>query len=269
VSSSNDRCSERTTPAAERLINHGIMPPQTLEFLEACLLAKLNLAISGPQGSSKRRLLYSLASLLPADEQILAIQNPDEPSLAGKGITALRANLAPDDGKHIITRQYLLSLAPKMHPQRLLLDCVQGSEALPLLKLLFVMGGVMFSIVADSPKDALFNLERMLLSEAGSDMRMMRRILSGSLDLIIQLQRLQEGTARIVSLSEVSEVEDDVIVLRDIFVRQEMEAEEDEAVRSLHATGIRPQFTERLQTLGIFLPADTFVSPHKKKGAAA
>jgi pilus assembly protein CpaF len=157
-----------------------------------------------------------------------------------------------------------------MHPQRLLLDHVQGSEALPLLKLLFTMDGVMFSIVADSPKDAVSNLERMLLpSEPGLDMNMIRRILSSSLDMIIQLQRLQDGSARIVNLTEVPEAEDDTIIPRDIFLHQRIEEREDEPFGLLRPTGIKPQFSDRMEMLGISLPKGTFVSPHKKKGAAS
>lgn len=270
VSNPHDESSERMMPGVEGLFEHVIITPQSLDFLKACLAAKLNLAISGPSKSGKRKLLHAFVSLLPGDEQILAIQNPDEPSLTGKGITTLRANLSPADGKHIITRHYLLTLVPKMHPQRLLLDRVQGSEALPLLKLLFTMDGVMFSIVADSPKDAVSSLERMLLpSEAGLDMNTIRRILSSSLDMIIQLQRLQDGSARIVNLTEVPEAEDDTIIPRDIFLHQRIEDREDEPLGLLHPTGIKPQFSDRIEMLGISLPKGMFVSPHKKKGAAS
>jgi pilus assembly protein CpaF len=262
VSNSQKESSTEITPKAEVLVQHGVITPQALEFLEACLLVRLNLAISGPSGSGKRKLLEALASLFPDDEQTLSIQNPNELSLEGKAVTTLRANLSPSHGKHIITRYYLLSLAPKMHPERLLLDHVQGSEALPLLKLLFAMDGVMFSIVADSPIDALSNLERMvLLSEGGLDMNTVRRILSSSLDLIIQLQRSSDGFARIVSLTEVCKMEEDTIVLRDIFLHQEIEEENDKTPSLLRPTGIKPQFTDRMQMLGISLPAGMFISP--------
>jgi pilus assembly protein CpaF len=259
VNSSDDESSASSTPRAEGLVEQGIITSRALEFLKACLVARLNVAISGPSKAGKRKLLQALVSLVPDDEQILAIQNPDEPSLTGKGITSLRANLSPSQGKHIITRQYLLTLVPKIRPQRLVFDRVQGSEALPLLKLLFAMDGVVFSIVADSPEDALLDLERViLLSEVRLDSNTMRRILSSSLDLIIQLRRLQDGSARVVNLTEVSEAKDDAIVLRDIFLCQEVEEDEAEPVGLLRPTGIKPDFVDRMQMLGISLPAEMF-----------
>ncbi len=270
MSQSRDEFSERMAPSVEILAEHAIITPQTFEFLKACLAAKLNLAISGPSRSGKRKLLHALVSLLPSDEQILAIQNPDEPPMTGKRITTLRANLSPGHGKHIITRHYLLNLVPKMHPQRLLLDRVQGREAVPLLKMLFAMDGVVFSIVADSPKDALSNLERMLLlSEAGLDISMIRRVLCSSLDMIIQLQRLRDGSATIVNLTEVPEMEDDTIVLREIFLHQEIKQKERAPSGLLRPTGIRPQFSDRMEMLGISLPDEMFISPSNKKGAAS
>jgi pilus assembly protein CpaF len=259
VGNSHDESSKEMAPEAEGLIQQGIITPQALEFLEACLLVRLNLAISGPSVSGKRKLLRALASLIPDDEQILAIQSPDEPPLERKGVTTLRASLSPRGGKHIITRYYLLSLAPKMHPQRLLLDRVQGSEALPLLKLLFAMDGVMFSIVADSPRDALSSLEKMIvLGEGGLDANMTRRILSGSLDLVIQLQRSKDDCTRIVNLTEVSDAEGDTIALRDIFLHREIEEEKDESPSLLRPTGIKPQFVDRMHMLGIPLSTDMF-----------
>ncbi len=259
MNDSSDGSSERVMLAAGGFLEARSMNPGALELIKACLVARLNLAVSGPSEVCNRSLLQALVSLLPAEEQVLAIQNPDEPSFAGEGITTLRAHLSIDEAEQIISREYLLTLAPKMHPHRLLLDTVRPSEAFPLVKLLFTMGGVIFSIIAESPDDALRNLESMLLAnEGGWDTSMMRRVLSTSLDLIIQTQQPQGGSARIANLTEVSQAEDRTIVLRDIFRCQEVDQESEEPRHLLRPTGIVPQFNHRLEVLGISLPLDTY-----------
>lgn len=255
---------------AEELVRQDIITTEVLEFLRVCILARLNLAIAGPPRSGKRMLLHALVDLAGGNGQILAIQNPDEPSLECKGITTLRANLHPDQGKHGIPRDYLLTLAPKMHPQGLLLDGVDGSEAAALLKLLLAMDGVWFSIIAECPKDALSRLENLVLlhgAELGTDM--IRRILSTSLHLIIQLGKPQDGAPTIVSLTEVVEVERDAPALRDIFVRQNMRLEETASRGLLRPTGIRPHFIDRMEMLGISIPEGIFIQPPSKRGAAS
>lgn len=262
VSISRNEPSDDITLVADSLIQHGVLTPQALDFLKACIAVGLNVAISGPPESGKRQLLRALVSLFPPDEQVLAIQNPDEPSFQEKGITTLRANVSASKEKHIITRRYLLSLVPKMHPPRLLLDGVRGSEALPLLELLLAMDGVMFSVAADCPKDALARLENMvLLTEGASNLSTIRRILSDSLDLIIQLRRSPDGLVRIVSLTEVCRGERDAVALRDLFLDQAMEERKGKSISLLRPTGTRPQFMNRIQMLGISLPSEMFVAP--------
>ncbi len=271
VGSSFERQSTgNTVGMAEELVRQGIFTTEVLEFLRVCILARLNLAIAGPPRSGKRMLLHTLVDLISSDGQILAIQNPDEPSLECKGITTLRANLHPDQGKHRIPRDYLLTLAPKMHPQGLLLDGVDGSEAVALLKLLLAMDGVWFSIIAESPEDALDRLEDWVLvhgAELGADM--IRRILSTSLHLVIQLGKARDGVPTIVSLTEVGEIERDAPALRDIFVRQNLGLKETASRGVLRPTGIKPHFLDRMEMLGISIPEGIFIQPHSKNGAAS
>jgi pilus assembly protein CpaF len=242
------------------LVQQGFVTAEALEFLGACVQARLNMAISGPPGSGKRALLQALVHLADADGQILAVQNPDEPPLERKGVTTLRANLHPPKGQQRVTRHYLLTLAPKMHPQGLILDRVDGAEAVLLLKLLFAMDGVIFSIIAESPKDALFKLENWgLLHGNGLDSRTIRRILSSSLDLITHLVRGDKGSPVVASLTEVMEVESDTPTLRDIFLRQDVERQEGKPDGELRPTGTKPRFLDRLEMLGISLPKDIFV----------
>jgi pilus assembly protein CpaF len=254
-----------TLPDAEGLVERNILTAQALEFLTKCFEARLNLAISGAEGSGKRTLLHVMVSYLAGDGQILAVQNPDEPSLERDGITVLKAHADPDDPGPGISRHYLLSLVPKMHPTGLVLDRVEGDEAVLLLRLLFVMNGVLFSVVADSPQDALAKLEGLGVAHGeGLDSALARRMLSSGLDLIVHLGRGPDGASAVLSLTEVAEEAlNDKHLLREIFVRGDLER--GEAIKSeaawqspLRPTGIKPLFLDRLESLGISMPDRLF-----------
>ncbi len=251
-------------PDAEGLIERNVLTAQALEFLTTCFAAKLNLAISGAEGSGKRTLLHAMVSHLAGDGQILAVQNPDEPSLEREGVTVLKAHADPDDPGPGISRHYLLSLVPKMHPTGLVLDRVEGDEAILLLRLLFAMNGVLFSVVADSPQDALVKLEELGVAHGeGLDSGLAMRMLSSGLDLIVQLGTRSDGSPAVLSLTEVAEDQDDNHVLREIFVCGDLEpgeATKTETGRQnpLRPTGIKPLFLDRLESLGISLSDHLF-----------
>jgi pilus assembly protein CpaF len=247
---------------AETLVRRGVLTARALEFLEICLKARLNLAISGPAGSGKRALLHSLVPRMAGDGQILAIQNPDEPSLEQPGVTSLRAHLMPGNEGPGITRRYLLTLAPKMHPMGLVLDQVEGAEAVPLLQLLLATDGVLFSMVAASPREALLTLESLATKHAeGSDPALARRILSTALQLVVQLGKAHNDDPVVISMTEVADAEEGAYVLRDIFANVGSETAEKGRPGSecgLGPTGLRPLFLRRLQTLGVVVPEHIF-----------
>jgi pilus assembly protein CpaF len=265
VNHSQSDLSQDVVSDAKSLVQQGVVTPQAFQFVNACLLARLNLAISGPSQSENARLLRALASCLPSDEQILVIQNQDETPLRRKGVTTLRAGPQAATGNGVISRSYLLTLVPKIHPQRLLIDAVQPAEVLALLQVLFGMDGVMFSMAADSPADALCRLEaKLVLGNRPPRLRTARRLLANSLDLIIHLQTSRQGASRVVGLAEVSDVEDDAVVLRDVFAVRRVEGEATDLEEALHPTGHRPEFLDRMQMLGISLPAQTLI-PNPKE----
>lgn len=254
-----DASSQAVPLELSQLVQQGVISPQALEFLKVCVLARFNLAISGDVGSGKRMLLQALVSLLAAGGEVLAIQNPDEPFFEGKAITTLRASPSAGDAKQSITRCYLLSLVPKMHPQGVVMDRVQKSEVVALLKLLFAMDGVIFSIDANSPRDTLERLEDIVLNnQTVLNPNMVQRILAGSLELIAHLQRPADGSSRIVNLTEVAQGQSDSIVLRDIFRAEETGKKGHQSLGPLRPTGVKPHFLDRLDTLGIALPAGIF-----------
>ena len=247
---------------AEKLNRNGVLPSHALELLQAALAARLNVAISGPEGSGKRNLLHSLVPYMACDGQILAVQNPDEPLLERRGVTSLRAHPDAEDDCPRIGRHYLLTLVPKMHPTGLVLDRVAGAEAVPLLRLLLSMDGIVFSIAAESPQDVfdtLVNLDR--VHGERQDSGLARRILSTALQLVVQLDAAPDGSPLVVSLTEVAQAEDGCHVLREIFACGGLEPPDDGEAgsrRTLRATGVRPLFLRRLEELGIPVPEHIF-----------
>lgn len=244
------------------LVSAGVLTPQALEFLEACVASRLNVAVCGPQGCDKRMLLQSLAKSLITDGQILAVQNPHEPWLEHKSITPLRAQLPTEAGEPGISRVYLLSLVSKMHPTGLILDQVEGEEVVPLLQLILTMDGILFSVTADSPMGALLHLEEMArLHGAEARPGLIRKVLSSTIHLVIQLGRARSGSPTILRLTEVRQGEQDDYILCDIFVSADAEAAPDLAVEghgALRATGARPLFLSRMEALGVCLSDDVF-----------
>lgn len=247
---------------AERRTPNGVLPSHALELLQAVLSARLNVAISGPEGSGKRNLLHSLVPYVACDGQILAVQNPDEPLLERRGVTSLRAHPDGEDDCPRIGRHYLLTLVPKMHPTGLVLDRVTGAEAVPLLRLLLSMDGIVFSITAESPQDVLdtlVNLDRVHGDRQDSDLA--KRILSTGLHLVVQLDKAPDGSSLVASLTEVAQTEDGSHVLREIFACGDLESPDDGEAgsrRALRATGVKPLFLRRLEELGIPVPEHVF-----------
>jgi Flp pilus assembly CpaF family ATPase len=199
------------------------------------------------------------------DGQIVAVQNPGEPSLEARAFTSLRAHPDGEEGAPGITRRYLLSLVPKMHPTGLILDRVEGPEAASLLRLLLVMDGVVFSIDAESPQDVLRTLERQACEHGeGIQPLIAKRMLSTGLDLIIQLGSPMEGNCEVLGITEVAEAEEEGQVLRDIFTCEgegPIEYQQGPSMCRLRPTGKRPSFLSRIEALGIGVSEHLFAEP--------
>lgn len=244
------------------LVKQGVLTRRALEFLEACVYSRLNVAVCGPHGCGKRAILHALVSSMNCDGQILAVQNPDEPWLEHKSVTPLRARLPTEDDGPGISRRYLLGLVPKMHPTGLIVDQVEGEEVVALLQLLLTMDGVLFSVNAGSAMDALLKLEELALLH-GTDVRpsVIRRVLSTTLHLIVQLDESPSGQATALRLAEVRETDQDDYSLCDIFLSTDDEVQADGAADlqcALRPTGARPMFLSRMRALGVCLGDDLF-----------
>jgi len=245
---------------AEDILRFGSITTEALEFLDACVKARLNIVVSGGTGSGKTTLLNILSASIPTDERIITIENAAELKLKQEHVVTLESRPPNIEGKGEVTIRQLVINALRMRPDRIVVGEVRGGEALDMLQAMNTgHDGSMTTAHSNSPRDTLSRLETMTLM-AGMDLplRAIREQISSAIDLIVHQERFRDGSRKVVNISEVQGMEGDVIVMQDIFVFQQTGFENGRVVGRLRPTGIRPKFMERIEAAGIFLPPDMF-----------
>ncbi|MBI2845404.1 MAG: CpaF family protein [Chloroflexi bacterium] len=245
----------------EDLVKLGTLTPDMVEFLKACVVAKLNTVVSGGTGSGKTTLLNVLSSFIPEVERIVTIEDSAELQLRQKHVLGLEARPPDPDGTGGVVIRDLVRNSLRMRPDRIVVGEVRGGEALDMLQAMNTgHEGSLTTVHANSPRDAVSRLETMVLM-AGFDLpvRVIREQIAAAIDVIVQQARLRDGSRKVVSVSEVVGMEGEVVVMQDIFLFQEEGMDEKEQVVGRYrATGIRPRFSERLEAKGFQLPAQVF-----------
>lgn len=244
------------------LINMRTCTEKVAHFLKACVAGKLNIITSGGTGTGKTTTLNVLSSLIPNDERIITIEDAAELQLSQEHIIRLEARPANIEGKGEVTIRSLVRNALRMRPDRIIVGEVRGGEALDMLQAMNTgHDGSISTIHANSPRDVLSRLETMVLM-AGVDLpvKAIREQIASAINLIIHLNRLKDGTRRIVKISEVQGMEGEIITLQDIFAFDYSEGiDEMGNFRGvIKTTGLRPKFMMKLNDVGITLPADAF-----------
>jgi pilus assembly protein CpaF len=252
-----------TDPFTDRdLIAFGTFTPAVRDVLEACVLGRLNIIISGGTGSGKTTLLNVMSRYIPHDERIVTIEDAAELQLNQAHVLRLESRPPNIEGKGQIAIRDLVRNSLRMRPDRIVVGEVRDGAALDMLQAMNTgHDGSITTVHANTPRDSLSRLETMVLM-AGIDLpiRAIRDQVAGAIDLIVQQARLRDGTRRITAITEVSGMEGDVITLQDLFTF-DYSAGRDEHGRflgSLRSTGLRPKFTQNLQDLGIELPVEAF-----------
>jgi pilus assembly protein CpaF len=244
------------------LIGFGSFTPQVARFLQACVVGRLNMIVSGGTGTGKTTTLNVLSSFLPEDERIVTVEDAKELQLNQDHVLCLEARPSNIEGRGEVTIRDLVRNTLRMRPDRIVVGEVRGGEALDMLQAMNTgHDGSITTVHSNSPRDTLARLETLVLM-AGFDLpvRAIREQMASALDLIVHISRLRDGTRRITHVSEVQGMEGDVITLQDIFLF-DYGMGVDEAGRfkgHLKSTGIRPKFAEKLADLGIRLSADLF-----------
>ncbi len=242
------------------LIRFGTMTPEMATFLKACVEARLNIVVSGGTGTGKTTTLNVLSGWIPADERIITIENAAELQLRQEHVITLESRPPNIEGRGEVTIRDLVINALRMRPDRIVVGECRGGEALDMLQAMNTgHDGSMTTLHANSPRDATSRLETMVLM-AGMElpMKAIREQIAAAIDLIVQLERLKDGSRKIVSITEVQGMEGDVIVMQDIFVFEQTGVEGGKIVGRMKPTGIRPKFIEKFEAANIYLPPNIF-----------
>ena len=243
------------------MIRINTLSSETVDFLTRCIQAQLNMLISGGTGTGKTTLLNALSAGIDNAERIVTIEDAAELKLNQRHVLRLEARQKNIEGEGEIPIRELVRNALRMRPDRIIVGEIRGAEALDMLQAMNTgHDGSLSTVHANSPRDALARVETMVLM-AGFDLpvRAIRQQASAALDMIVHLERLEDGSRRVTQITEVQRMESDIITLQDLFVfKVDHVTPERVVVGNLQATGLRPTFLKKFEKRGITLPVSLF-----------
>ena len=246
---------------AEDLVSLRSMTRPMLEFLEHCVRSKLNMLISGGTGAGKTTLLNVLSSFISERDRIVTIEDAAELQLHQEHVARLETRPPNVEGKGAIRQRQLLINALRMRPDRIVVGETRGEEALDMLQAMNTgHDGSLTTVHANTPRDALSRIETMIAMGATNlPERAMRQQIAAAIQIVIQQSRMSDGTRKVVSISEVTGMEGDVITMQEIFTFEKVGvSQEGKVIGRFRATGVRPKVCERLKASGIHLAGDMF-----------
>jgi pilus assembly protein CpaF len=246
------------------MVRLGTLSTETMEFLQRCVLAELNILISGGTGAGKTTLLNALSTAVPDSQRIVTIEDAAELRLNQRHVLRLEARPKNIEGEGEIPIRELVRNSLRMRPDRIIVGEVRGAESLDMLQAMNTgHDGSLSTVHANSSRDALARVETMVLM-AGFDLpvRAIRQQVSSALDLVVHLERLEDGVRRVTSITEVQRMESDVITLQELFAFKIDEVTSERTViGSLRSTGLRPSFLHKFEKHGVTLPVSLFQAP--------
>ena len=247
----------KTPLSVENLINYGSLTMKMAAFLEACVKGRLNVVVSGGTGSGKTTLLNVLSAYIPYDERIVTIEDAAEIQLQQAHVLTLEARPANLEGTGQITIRDLVRNALRMRPDRIIVGEVRGGEALDMLQAMNTgHDGSMCTLHSNSPRECLARMENMVLM---GDIKIPKEAISkqiaDSVDLIVQIKRLRDGSRRVTNVTEVIGMEGDVIVTQELFKFEYLDEDKDgKIVGEYRAMGLRPYTLEKARQYGFDQP---------------
>ena len=244
-----------------QLIELGSLTRSMADLFRACVVSKLNIIISGGTGSGKTTLLNALSSFIPENERIVTIEDAAEIVLQQDHVVRLETKPADANGHGEVTVRELVRNSLRMRPDRIVVGEVRGGEAMDMLQALNTgHDGSLTTLHANSPRDSLSRLETMcLMSGLEIPLKVVRQQIASAIDLVIQISRERDGSRKIVSVTEVVGMEAETVVLTDIFKYERTGVtSEGKVIGEMKPTGIRPQFSVRLEANGFKLGPGIF-----------
>ena len=247
---------------AQQLIDYGSMTQPMADLIQAAVVGKLNILISGGTGSGKTTLLNILSGYIPDNERIITIEDSAELQLQQPHTVRLETRPANIEGKGEVTQRELVKNCLRMRPDRIVIGEVRGSVAIDMLAAMNTgHEGSMTTLHANTPRDGLGRLENMVCM-AGFDMPVhnIRTQISSAIDVVVQLQRQEDGKRRITSIQEVTGMEGDMITMSEIFTFRREGINDDGSIKGKYAaTGVVPTFVRKLKDKGIDIPHSLFI----------
>ena len=245
----------------EDLLNYKAFTPEMVMLLEGAIKARLNIIISGGTGSGKTTLLNTLSSFIGNGDRIVTIEDAAELQLQQDHVVRLETRPANIEGKGAITATDLVKNALRMRPERIIIGECRGGETLDMLQAMNTgHEGSLTTLHANTPRDALSRIETMItMTGFELPIKAMRQQIASGVDLIIQANRLQGGPRRVTHITEIVGMEQDTIVMQDIYKYVQTGIDEAGKARGhFVASGIRPTFMDRLESAGVRLPSSAF-----------
>ena len=248
------------------LITFGTLTPKAAQFLAACVRGKLNILVAGGTGTGKTTTLNALSSFIPDDERIVTIEDAAELQMQQDHVITLESRPPNIEGQGEVRIRELVKNALRMRPDRIIVGEVRGAETLDMLQAMNTgHEGSLTTIHANNPRDALSRLETLVMT-AGVELplRAVREQISSAFDLLVQIQRLVDGSRRITHVTEVLRMESDVVTLQDIFIAKPPDEDAAQAsgpvklLNPLGCLGLKPQFLDKLAANGVTLPPTFF-----------
>jgi len=247
----------------EDLLKFGAFTPEMVMLLEGAMKARLNIIVSGGTGSGKTTLLNTLSSFIPHDQRVITIEDAAELQLQQEHVLRLETRPSNIEGKGQVSATDLVKNALRMRPDRIIIGECRGPETLDMLQAMNTgHEGSLTTIHANSPRDAVARLETMIMM-GGIELpiKALRQQFAAAVHLIIQANRLQGGPRKITHITEVLNMEQETVIMQDIFLFvQDGIDENGRAYGHFEATGVRPSFMQRLEQGGVRLPANLFAA---------